>query len=134
MAKFNETTCSQIITYYENGLPLKYASELAGVSRQTVYNWKTKGENARSGKYKKFAEDLKKAKAKFVAYHLNRLNESKDPWTSKYLLEVTDPQTFVVEKKLKTSNDTKVKVDSKSLFEDKESYHKISEELEDLLE
>lgn len=121
--KFNEETVKNLLTYYENGIPLKYASELAGVSRRTVYDWKTKGENAKSGKYKKFVDDLNKARAKFVAYHHNKLNESSDPRVSQYLLQVTDPETYVIEKRFKTDNSSEIRVEEvKTLKErDKEN-------------
>ena len=109
--KFTEEIATQILTFYENGLPMKYASELAGVHRSTVYNWLKKGEAAKSGKYRKFYLDHLKAKSKFVAYHVNKLNESDADWVSKYLLEVTDPETFVVEKKVQTTTDAEVKVE-----------------------
>ena len=133
--KFNDEIVTRILTFYENGLPLKYASELAGVHRTTVYKWLDKGKKARSGKYRQFYLDLQKAKAKFIAFHVNKLNESDDTWTSKYLLEVTDPDTFVIEKKLKTSNDTELKMrDVKPLKERIEEYENYYSEIEQELE
>ncbi|WP_158499617.1 hypothetical protein [Methanobrevibacter olleyae] len=103
-------------------MPLKYAAELAGIHSNTIYYWKKKGEKAKSGKYRQFYLDLLRAKAKFVAFHVNKLNESDNPWTSKYLLEVTDPDTYVIEKRLKTSNDTNINFDKPDPFSDLKSY------------
>jgi transposase len=125
--KFTEEITTQIVTFYENGLPIKYASELAGVHRSTVYKWLKKGEAAKSGKYRKFYLDILRAKSKFVAYHVNKLNESDADWTSKYLLEVTDPETFVVEKKVQTTTDAEVKVENKVEM----TVKPLSERLED---
>lgn len=111
--KFTDEVTTQILTFYENGLCLKYAAELAGVHRTTVYKWLEKGKNAKSGKYREFYLNLHRAKARFIAFHVNKLNESTDVWTSKYLLEVTDPDTFVVEKKISQKSDAEVKVESK---------------------
>lgn len=111
--KFTDEVTTQILTFYENGLCLKYAAELAGIHRTTVYKWVEKGKNARSGKYREFYLNLQRAKARFIAFHMNKLNESDDAWTSKYLLEVTDPDTFVVEKKISQKSDSEVKVESK---------------------
>lgn len=94
MTKFNETIAEQILINYENGLPLKYAAGLVGVNPSTVWRWRKKGEKAKKGKYRNFYLKMLEAKAKFIAYHLNILNNSDNDATHMYLLRVTDPDNF----------------------------------------
>lgn len=105
MTKFNETIAEQILINYENGLPLKHASSLVGVNPSTVWRWRKKGEKAKSGKYHDFYLKMLKARAKFIAYHLNILNSSDNDATHRYLLEVTDPDNFLLKTKLEHSGE-----------------------------
>lgn len=105
MTKFNDTIAEQILINYENGLPLKHAASLVGVNPSTVWRWRKKGEKAKSGKYHNFYIKMLEARAKFIAYHLNILNNSDNDATHRYLLEVTDPDNFLVKTKLEHSGE-----------------------------
>lgn len=49
------------------GVPQKYAAQRAGITPQTLCNWKAKGRKATSGGYYEFLEALKKAEADALA-------------------------------------------------------------------
>ena len=110
MAKFNEDTCNCLVENYAEGLPIKYCADIAGVSRQTVYNWMEKGKKAKSGKYRKFYLDMQKARSRFIKHHYKKIEENKDWRASQYLLQVTD-QNFIVTEKKQVEADVKTKVD-----------------------
>lgn len=99
MAKFNDEVTKKIVTAYENGLPLKACANFAGVSRVTINNWVNKGKTFKTGKYHDFYLAMEQARSKFLYYHLKKINDSEDWKAHKYLLEVTDPDNFVIIKK-----------------------------------
>lgn len=99
MTKFNETICKEIIIAHENGLPKNACASIVGINRRTLYDWLKKGEKAKSGKYHDFYLRWLKADARFQMYHLKRINDSKQWQASQYLLQVTDPETYVVKEK-----------------------------------
>lgn len=103
MTKFSDEICKEICTNYENGMPIKWAAYYSDVDYSTVARWVREGKKAKSGKKKKFFLDMKKAKAKFIAFHLNELNGSDKDETHKYLLAVTDPEHFNLKNKLEHS-------------------------------
>ena len=103
MTKFSPEICKEICTNYENGMPLKWAAYYSDVDYSTVWRWKTKGKKAKRGKYHDFYMDLRKATAKYIAFHLNALNGSDKDETHKYLLAVTDPEHFNLKNRLEHS-------------------------------
>lgn len=129
MVKFSEETCNCIIKNYSEGLPLKYCADAAGVNRNTVYNWMNKGKKAKSGKYKKFYQDMMVAKSKFISHHLHKIHDSKSWMASQYLLQVTDTEQFVVAEKkqleatVESESKTEIKLDNRTIFD------KVDEEL-----
>jgi len=115
MAKFNEEICKELIIAHENGLPRNACASIVGINRRTLYDWLKKGEKAKSGKYHDFYLRWLKAEARFQAYHLKKINDSKSWTASQYLLQVTDPETYVVAEKqemeAKVSADANVNAD-----------------------
>jgi len=99
MAKFNEEICKELIIAHENGLPRNACASIVGINRRTLYDWLKKGEKAKTGKYHDFYLRWLKAEARFQAYHLKKINDSKSWTASQYLLQVTDPETFVIAEK-----------------------------------
>ena len=99
MAKFNEEICKELIIAHENGLPRNACASIVGINRRTLYDWLKKGEKAKTGKYHDFYLRWLKAEARFQAYHLKKINDSKSWAASQYLLQVTDPETYVVAEK-----------------------------------
>ena len=108
--KFNEQICEELCSYYEEGLPQKTCADLCGISRMTLNRWVEKGRNAKSGKYRDFYLRWCKSKAKFIQHHTNKIADNPSWLASQYLLQVTDPETYVVAEKQEM--ETTVKADA----------------------
>ena len=91
---------------HSEGLPLKYCADIVGIDRRTIYNWMEKGEKARSGKYREFYLDMQKARAKFIAKNVKDIQNNKSWMAKQYLLQVTDPEQFVVAEKQQIEAET----------------------------
>ena len=111
--KFNEQICEELCSYYEEGLPQKTCADLCGISRMTLNRWVEKGRNAKSGKYREFYLRWCKSKAKFIQHHTNKIAENPSWLASQYLLQVTDPETYVVAEKqeMEMKADTNITAD-----------------------
>ena len=105
--KFSEEICECLVENYGKGLPLKYCADAVGIHRNTLLNWMKKGETAKSGKYRDFYLDMQRAKSKFIAHHIGKIQDNKSWMSSQYLLQVTDPDEFVVAEKQKIESETK---------------------------
>ncbi len=99
--KFTEEVCQCLIENYSKGIPLKYCADAAGINRKTIYDWMNKGKKAKSGKYNQFYKDMQRAKTKFISHHMQKISDSKSWMASQYLLQVTDPETYVIAEKIK---------------------------------
>ena len=108
--KFSEELCECLVENYGKGLPLKYCADAVGIHRNTLLNWMKKGESARSGKYRDFYLDMQRAKSKFISHHLQKIEANKSWMSSQYLLQVTDPDEFVVAEKQKIESETKATI------------------------
>ena len=92
--KFNENICYEIVEYYSCGLPLYYVASLVNVSRMTIWRWRKRGEVEGEGDYYTFFKDMLFARAMFIKYHLDWLNNCNDPVAHMYLLGVGDYDEF----------------------------------------
>lgn len=110
MAKFNEEICKCLVEFYADGIPLKYCADAVGINRSTIYDWMEKGAKAKSGKYKKFYLDMQKARAKFIQKNVKEIQDNKSWMAKQYLLQVTDPDEFVVAEKQKIESETKATI------------------------
>ena len=108
--KFSEETCQCLIENYSKGLPLKYCADIAGIDRRTVHRWMEKGRESKRGKYRDFYIDMQRAKSKFVSKHIQKIQDNKSWMSSQYLLQVTDPDEFVVAEKQKIESETKATI------------------------
>ena len=106
MAKFNEEICKCLVEFYADGIPLKYCADAVGINRSTIYDWMNKGEKAKSGKYKKFYLDMQKARAKFIQKNVKEIQDNKSWMAKQYLLQVSDPEQFVVAEKQQIEAET----------------------------
>ena len=95
---------------YGKGIPLKYCADIVGIHRKTVYDWMNKGKKAKSGKHHDFYIEMQKAKSKFIAHHIDKIQGNKSWMSSQYLLQVTDPDEFVVAEKQKIESETKATI------------------------
>ena len=102
-------------------MPIKYCADAAGIHRKTIYDWMKKGKEAKSGKYHQFFLDMQKARSKFISFHLQKIASNKSWMASQYLLQVTDPEVYVVAEKKEIEADVKAdveqKVDVKTIFD-----------------
>lgn len=105
--KFNEEICKDLCEYRKKGLTIKDCADLVGINRHTVTKWVQKGQKAKSGKYHDFYKQWKKATAQFKLLHLEKIDNSRNWEAHKYLLQVTDPEQYVVEERTKVSADVK---------------------------
>ena len=113
MAKFSEDVCNCIIENYSEGLTISDCADIAGVARETVHRWMKKGETARSGKYKQFYIDMLRARAKFKKHHQQKIAHSNSWMASQYLLQVTDPDNYVIAEKQQIEANAKATVEAK---------------------
>ena len=128
--KFNDEIVDNLCTAHENGLPQKACAQLCGIDRKTLYRWLKRGEEAKSGKYKEFYLRWEKSHAKFQLYHLKKINDSKSWMASQYLLQVSDPDAFVVAEKQQIEANVDADVDAKSIQTDLTSEEFMKNELE----
>ena len=105
--KFNEQVCEELCALHSEGLPQKSCADLVGIDRKTLYNWIQKGKNAKSGKYRQFYINWIKAAAKFEREHLGHISDSTSWLAHQYLLQVKDPDTYVVAEKQQIEQETK---------------------------
>lgn len=94
--KFNEQICEELCLYHSEGLPQKTCADLVGIDRKTLYNWIQQGKKARSGKKRDFYLRWIKAAAKYEREHINQISDSTSWLAHQYLLQVKDPETYVV--------------------------------------
>jgi len=116
--KFSEEIVERLCTAHENGLPQKACAQLCGIDRRTLYRWLKKGEEAKSGRYREFYLKWQKANAKFQLYHLKKINDSQSWMASQYLLQVTDPDSYVVAEKQQIEANVEADVDAQTIQAD----------------
>ena len=71
-----------------------------------------KGEKARSGRYREFYIDMQKARAKFIKSNIKDIQDNKSWMAKQYLLQVTDPEQFVVAEKQQIEAETKQTIEA----------------------
>ena len=81
-----------------------------GINRRTLSRWIEKGKNAKSGKYRQFYLQWRKAKAEYKRMHISHINNSSSWLAHQYMLQVMDPETYVVAEKQEM--ETTVKADA----------------------
>lgn len=113
VTKFNEDICNDLCELHSQGLPKERCSYIVGINRKTLYRWLKKGENAKSGKYRKFYLQWKKAEAEYEIMHLSHINHSPSWLAHQYMLQVMDPDRYVVAEKqqIESTNETTVTAD-----------------------
>lgn len=111
--KFNEQLCEQLCTLHEEGLPQKSCADYCGIDRTTLHRWLKKGEKAKSGKYRQFFLNWIRSEAKYEMKHLTHISDSSSWLAHQYLLQVKDPETYVVAEKqeMEMKADTTVTAD-----------------------
>ena len=87
-----DTICS----YVRVGMKYKDAARAAGIGESTFYNWRVKGEHAKSGVYKEFVESLSEANAQAKLVLVSRVHKaSENDWRAAMsILEHRWPQDW----------------------------------------
>lgn len=119
-SKFSVELGKKLCNLHSNGLPAKACAKKCRIDRKTLYNWIKWGEKP-SSKYHQFYLDWEEADANYQMYHLNKINKSDDWRASRYLLEVNDPECYVVPDKIEndiTLNDNEQITKFSDLFDD----------------
>lgn len=82
-SKFTAERRKAIIEALERGNTLTHAAALAGVSRETIYDWLQKGDKATdpASTYKRFAEDVARANALVADHAIGKITSAMpDDW------------------------------------------------------
>lgn len=88
--KFTEPVKAKILEAISVGSSYEMACSYAGISRNTLHQWMTKGEDQKTGIYRTFYDDIKKAESKGAVANLAIINNEarKGNWKcSAWLLE-----------------------------------------------
>lgn len=131
--KLDEDMIKFLCTAHENGAPKTVCAKLAGIDRKTLYNWIQKGEKAKRGKFHDFYLEWEKADGKFQTYHLTNITKkAEEDWrASQYLLQVTNPEEFVIDQRINNINKTEVSIiKPKSFKEEMAEYEAYFEQVE----
>lgn len=112
VTKFNQDICNDLCELYSQGLSQKDCADIVGINRKTLSRWLNKGENAKSGKYRQFYLQWQKAKALYKQMHLSYINKSPSWLAHQYMLQVMDPDKFVVAEKQQIEAETKTTLEA----------------------
>ena len=128
--KFSEEICAELCQAHEEGLPQKDCADLVGINRKTIQRWLSKGENAKSGRYRDFYINWNKAHAKFKRFHINEINNSKFWQAHQYMLQVSDPDTYVVAEKQQVESKVEAEVKAEANVDIETIFDKVDKELD----
>ena len=104
--KLTDEFITEFCKYVSNGVSIKDACSVCGISEVTFYQWKKEAEFKKSDPlYKsvvnrelkiKFSNEIKKAEVKFKSYHLSNItNASQSDWkASAWILERKYPKEY----------------------------------------
>ena len=94
--KLTDQLCDDICNDIKAGVPIDHASIAHGITRATFYNWYRKGEDAKSGKFKKFYDEVEEAKSVAITLRARRIYKAgEDNWQADaWWLERVDPDNF----------------------------------------
>lgn len=114
--KFSKEVCETIYELVGKGYTVEQICAVCDINKSTFYNWKKRGENAKSGKYKQFVNELEKAKSHRKEHFLDKLiekTEEKADWKGyAWLLEREFSDEYArPEVKIKQTVDAKAEVE-----------------------
>lgn len=94
--KLTDQLCDDICNDIKAGVPIDHAAIAHGITRATFYNWYNKGEDAKSGKFKKFYDKVEKAKSVAITLRARRIYKAGETsWQADaWWLERVDPENF----------------------------------------
>ena len=104
MTKFTPELCDKLCKLRSIGLDKQSCAKKCRINPKTITRWLEKGRNARSGKHHDFYMKWQEADADFELVHLQKIIDNKDWRSSQYLLQVTNPEKYVVVNKTENKN------------------------------
>ena len=94
--KLTEDLQNKIVSILEKGNYVETACALAGISKQTFYNWRNRGNTQKSGKYRGFLDAVEKAIATAEIADLKIIDQAaqKNWRAAAWLLERRSPERW----------------------------------------
>jgi len=94
--KLTDKLCDEICNDIKAGVPINHAAIAHGITRTTFYDWYNKGEQAKSGKFRKFYDKVEEAKSIAITLRARRIYKAgEDNWQADaWWLERVDPDNF----------------------------------------
>ena len=132
--KFNQDICNDLCQLYGQGLSQTDCADIVGINRRTLHRWLEKGKNAKSGKYRQFYLQWRKAKAEYKRMHISHINNSSSWLAHQYMLQVMDPETYVVAEKQEMETTVKADITADVDMTDAEIHNHDLELLQSLLD
>lgn len=93
----NATRQASLLTAIEQGMPLKQAAAIAGMSYDTLNHWQKRGENESAPEeYRQFCQQLRRSQAVAMQVHLSSIcDAAKRDWrAAAWMLERRYPEDF----------------------------------------
>lgn len=105
--KLTDELCDNICKDIKEGVPIVHASVANGISTSTFYSWYDKGKEAKSGKYKKFYDEINEARSVAVTLRAKRVYKAGETsWQADaWWLERVDPENFGRKDKMEVKSD-----------------------------
>ena len=105
--KLTDELCDNICKDITEGVPIVHASVANGISTSTFYSWYDKGKEAKSGKYKKFYDEINEARSVAVTLRAKRVYKAGETsWQADaWWLERVDPENFGRKDKMEVKSD-----------------------------
>ena len=105
--KLTDELCNNICKDIKEGVPIVHASVANGISTSTFYSWYDKGKEAKSGKYKKFYDEINEARSVAVTLRAKRVYKAGETsWQADaWWLERVDPENFGRKDKMEVKSD-----------------------------
>ena len=117
----NDTYTKKICDEIKRGMPLTKAALLAGITVPTFYNWYDKGKKAKTGKFKKFYDQVEEAKAYAIALRIENIRQAGADGTwqaDAWWLERIDPENFSLKKDVSIKGELKQEHTIINLFDE----------------
>lgn len=126
--KLTDKLCIDICNEIKIGTPMRHAAISHGISHDTFYRWYNKGKNAKSGKFKRFYDNVEEAKSVAIALRARRIHKAGESnWQADaWWLERTAPAEF-------GKHEVKVKMQSEVKNNIKGTIKHENKTLEDIL-
>jgi hypothetical protein len=93
-SKLDDEVEEKICRFVRAGLPEQDAGRLAGISRETIWDWKCRGEAEPESRYGRFREKIEEAVIHREAYHLNFIAHDNDWKARRWLLMNWHPDRY----------------------------------------